>query len=52
MHETNDRQFDYLDETERDLIESVENDEWTPVEDVEAAKTEGSTKGDDYIAKR
>ena len=44
MHETNDRQFDYLDETERDLIESVENDEWTPVEDVEAAKKRARQK--------
>ena len=38
MHDTGDRQFDYLDEAERQLIESVENDEWKPVDDVEAAK--------------
>ena len=38
MRETDDRQFEYLDEAERDLIESVENDEWKPVEDVDEAK--------------
>ena len=38
MREIDDRQFEYLDEAERDLIESVENDEWKPVEDVDEAK--------------
>ena len=38
MQEAEERQFAYLDEDERDLIESVENDEWIPVEDAEAAK--------------
>lgn len=30
--------MEYLDADERDLIESVENGEWIPVEDVEAVK--------------
>ena len=38
MQEAEERQFEYLDEDERDLIESVENDEWIPVEDAEAVK--------------
>ena len=38
MREAEERQFEYLDEDERDLIESVENDEWIPVDDVETAK--------------
>ena len=38
MRETDDRQFEYLDEAERDLIESVENDEWKPVGDVDEVK--------------
>ena len=38
MREPEHRQFEYLDKDERDLIESVENDEWVPVEDVKAAK--------------
>ena len=37
MHDTGGR-FEYLDEEERELVESVENDQWIPVEDVEAAK--------------
>ena len=32
------RRFEYLDDEERDLAESVENGEWEPVEDIERAK--------------
>ena len=38
MRDTDDRLFEYLDEAERDLIESVEREEWKPVKDVDAAK--------------
>ena len=45
MHETTDRQFEYIDEAERDLIESVENEEWTPVRDVDEAKKRARRHG-------
>ena len=32
------RRFEYLDDEERELAESVENGEWEPVEDIERAK--------------
>ena len=38
MRDTDDRILEYLDQEERELVESVENDEWIPVDDVEAAK--------------
>lgn len=32
------RRFEYLDDEERELAESVENGEWEPVEDIERAR--------------
>lgn len=44
MRDADDRIFEYLDEEERELVESVENDEWIPVEDVDVSKKEARQK--------